>query len=139
MNTLRAAFVPGLIAGILSIVTSWFWMGLVFHRFQNETPGTWRPEGPRSYLAACSIRFVAAMAVASLFTLVIRFHVANFVPDAASALRFALALWGAISLPMILEGAVFIRLHPLVIVGQLVDWLTIMILACVATSWWLSR
>jgi len=29
MNTLRAAIVPGLIAGVVSIFTSWFWMGLV--------------------------------------------------------------------------------------------------------------
>jgi hypothetical protein len=139
MNTLRAALVPGLIAGFLSIFTSWFWMGALFHRFQRETPGTWRPEGPRSYLAACLIRFVASLGVACLLTLLFRFHVSSFAPGMTSSLRFALCLWGAVSLPMILEGAVFIRLHPLVILGQLMDWLTTMILACVMTNWWLSR
>ena len=47
MNTLRAAIVPGLIAGVVSLFTSWFWMGLVFHRYQRATPETWGPEGPR--------------------------------------------------------------------------------------------
>jgi hypothetical protein len=48
MNTLRSALIPGLIAGVISIFGSWFWMAVVFHRFQRETPGTWWPEGPRS-------------------------------------------------------------------------------------------
>ena len=45
MNTLRAAIVPGLIAGVVSLFTSWFWMGLVFHRYQRATPETWRTGG----------------------------------------------------------------------------------------------
>ena len=139
MNTLRAALVPGLIAGFLSIVTSWFWMGFLFHPFQRETPGTWRPEGPSSYLAACLIRFGASLGVACLLTLLFRFHVSSFAPGMASSLRFALCLWGAVSLPMILEWAIFIRLHPLVILAQLLDWLTTIILACAVTNWWLSR
>jgi len=28
------------------------------------------------------------------------------------------------SLPMLLESAIFIRSHPLVVLGQLLDWLT---------------
>jgi hypothetical protein len=74
-----------------------------------------------------------------LLTLLFRFHVSSFAPAMASSLRFALCLWGAVSLPMILEGAIFIRLHPLMILAQLMDWLTTMVLACVVTNWWLSR
>src|ERR1700682_5603992 len=52
MNTFRAALVPGLIAGLVSVFGSWFWMGFVFHRFQKTTPETWRPEGTGSYIGA---------------------------------------------------------------------------------------
>jgi hypothetical protein len=52
MSTLRIAFIPGLIAGVVSVFTSWLWMGVIFHRYQRETPETWRPEGSRSYIAA---------------------------------------------------------------------------------------
>lgn len=139
MNTLRAAFIPGVMAGVLSVLASWLWMGVIFHPFQQNTPGTWRAEGPRSYLAASLIRLFAAIAIACLFTLVFRFNVASFEPGRLASLRFALCLWMAISLPMVLEWAVFIRLHPLVVLGQLLDWLTTALLACLLTHWWLVR
>ncbi len=40
MSTLRIAFIPGLIAGVISVFTSWLWMGVIFHRYQRETPET---------------------------------------------------------------------------------------------------
>ena len=52
MSTFRIAIIPGLIAGIISVFTSWLWMGMIFHRFQKQTPETWRAEGLRSYLGA---------------------------------------------------------------------------------------
>jgi len=139
MNTLRAAFVPGFIAGVISIFASWLWMGVVFHRFQKETPDTWRPEGPRNYAGASLLRLLAALGIACLFTLIVRFNVAFFATGMAGSLRFAACLWGAISLPTILESAIFVRLHPLVVLGELLDWLTTSVVVCVITGWWLGR
>jgi len=139
MNTLRAALAPGLIGGIISIFGSWFWMAVVFHRFQKQIPETWRPEGPRNYIGASLLHLVAAMGIACLGTLMIRFNVGIFGPGLAGSTRFALTIWGAISLPIIVESALFIRLHPLVVIGQLLDWLTTSLAASLATSWWLMR
>jgi hypothetical protein len=139
MNTLRAALVPGFIAGVISILASWLWIGVVFHRFQKETPETWRPEGPRNYIGAILLRLLAALGIACLFTLIVRFNVAFFAAGMAGSLRFAMCLWGAISLPMILESAIFVRLHPLVVLGELLDWLTTSVVVCVTTGWWLGR
>jgi hypothetical protein len=139
MNTLRAALVPGLIAGVISIFASWLWMGVVFHRFQKETPDTWRPEGPRNYIGASLLHLLAALGIACLFTLIVRFHVASFASGMAGSLRFAVCLWGAVSLPTILESALFVRLHPLVVLGELLDWLTTSVVVCVTTGWWLGR
>ena len=139
MNTLRSALVPGLVAGLISVFGSWLWMGVIFHRFQRETPGTWRPEGPRSYMASILIHFFAAMAIACLYTLMVRFHVGSFPLRTIGSARFALCLWSAIALPVLAQQAVFVRFHPLVVVGQLLDWLTTVGAACLATAWWLAR
>ena len=137
MNTLRTALVPGLIAGVFSIFMSWLWMGVIFHRFQKETPGTWRPEGPRNYIGASLLHLLAALGIACLFTLIVCFNVAIFAAGLHGSLLFAIAIWGALSLPIILESALFIRLHPFVVLGQLLDWLTTSLLACVVTGCWL--
>jgi hypothetical protein len=42
------------------------------------------------------------------------------------------------SLPIILESALFVRLHPLVVLGELLDWLTTSVVVCVTTGWWLG-
>ena len=137
MHTLRDALVPGLIAGVISIFTSWLWMGVIFHRFQRETPETWRPEGPRNYAGASLLHMIAAIGVACLFTLVVRFNVAVFTTGYSGSFCFALCVWGALALPILLESALFIRLHPLVVVGTLLDWFTTILLAALATAWWL--
>jgi hypothetical protein len=137
MNTFRAALVPGLIAGVISIFTSWLLMGGIFHRFQRETPQTWRPEGGRSYALSSLLHVFAAIGIACLYTLVLRFNVAVFVGGFCGSVLFAIALWGAVALPMILESALFIRIHPLVVFGRVLDWLTTALLAAIITAWWL--
>src|SRR4030095_9580578 len=110
MNTLRAAIVPGLISGIISIFTSWFWMGLVFHRYQRTTPETWRPEGPRSYALSSVVRVLAAIAISVLYVLVARFHVAFFADGIVGAFRFAAAIWIALAAPVAIEAAISVRM-----------------------------
>jgi hypothetical protein len=139
MNMLRAALAPGLIAGVMSIFTSWILMGGIFHRFQRETPATWRPEGPRSYALASLLHIASAIGVSCLFVLMVRFNVGIFAEGFCRHLLFGFCLWLAIALPMIVESAVFVRIHPLVVVGRLLDWLVTSLLASVVTGWWLAK
>ncbi len=139
MSTLRIAFIPGLIAGVISVLTSWFWMGVIFHRYQRETPETWRPEGSRSYIAASLLHILAAFGIACLFTLVVRFKVGIFAVGLQGSFYFAICIWGALALPILLESAIFVRLHRFVVVGCLLDWLTTSVLACLIIWWWLGR
>ncbi|SRR6266581_3404551 len=78
MSTLRIAFIPGLIAGVISVFTSWLWMGVIFHRFQKETPETRRAERSRNYIGASLLHILAAIGIACLFTLVVGFKVGIF-------------------------------------------------------------
>ncbi len=139
MNTLRAAFVPGLVSGVLSILASWFWMGFLFHSYQRATPQTWRAEGPRHYFLSSIVRLFSAIAIAVLYVLVARFHVAFFSDGIAGALRFAAVIWLALAAPVAIEAAIYIRLHSMVVLGQVLDWLTTAVLVCVVTSLWIGR
>jgi Protein of unknown function (DUF1761) len=139
MNTLRAALVPGIVAGIISIFASWFWMGCVFHSYQRATPETWRPEGPRNYVLSSVVRLLAAIAIAFVYVLIARFHVAIFSEGIIGALRFAIVAWIAFVAPVAVEAALYIRLHSMVVLGQVLDWLTTCILACAVTAFWLGR
>ena len=112
-------------------------MGFVFHGYQRKTPQIWRPEGPLSYIAASLLHIVAAIGLACLLTLIIRFDIGFFSGNFARHLRFAFCIWVAVAVPIILEMAIFIRSHPLVVLGQLLDWLSTSVLACLVTGWWL--
>jgi hypothetical protein len=141
MNSLRfsQALVPGLIAGVLSIFTSWLWMGAIFHRFQKLTPQTWRPETGRSHALASAIHVLAAMGIALLFTIVASDQSSSFFVGMGGSLRFGLACWGVFALPIILGDAIYINLHPLIVLGRLLDWLCTSLLATVLTAWWRNR
>jgi hypothetical protein len=139
MNTLRAALVPGLIAGLVSILISWLLMGGIFHQYQKATPDTWQPEGALGYTLSILLHVVASIGIACLFTLMVRFNVPVFAGSFRGSVFFAVSIWGAIALPMILESALFIRIHRLVVLGRILDWLATSLLACVITGWWLGK
>lgn len=131
--------IPGLIAGVLSILTSWLWMGVVFHRFQNRTPETWRRETGLSYAAASAVHVLAAIAIAIFFSVLKRHAPGLFETGMPCAVAFALTVWVVFAIPIVLDAAIFIRLHPLVVLGQLLDWLTTSLLATLVTAWWQRR
>jgi hypothetical protein len=135
MKTLLLALAPGAIAGVVSIFTSWLWMGRVFHPFQNRTPNTWRPENGRSYGLSSAITFLSCIAIATIFLLVARMG-GVFAGGLPGALRFAALCWMALSAPLIVNAAVFINLHPWFVFGQVVNALTTSVLACSITACW---
>lgn len=136
MGSLKLALVPGAIAGVISIFTSWLWMGVIFHRFQQRTPNTWRPEGKSSYAISSILHFLACIGIATLFLMVARSYGGLFMGGPNHAILFGVLLWAVIAAPFAIDAAVYINLHPLVVVGQLLDWLTSSVLACGLAAWW---
>jgi preprotein translocase subunit SecF len=135
MKTLQLALAPGAVAGILSILTSWLWIGVVFHRYQQQTPNTWRPENSRSYALSSAITLLTCVAIATLFLLVARMS-GVFAGGWPGALRFAAVAWIALTAPFIVNASVFINLHPWFVLGQAVNALTTSVLACTIAAWW---
>jgi hypothetical protein len=135
----HSAIVPGLIAGAISIFTGWLWMSVIFHRFQKFTPETWPRETKMSYAISSAIHILAAIAIAIFFTILNQHAPALFVSGIYCAVNLALPLWVVLALPIILEAAIFIKLHPFVVLGQLLDWLTTSLLATTITALWQQK
>src|ERR1044072_2191363 len=98
MKTLQLALASGAVAGILSVLMAWFWMGNVFHRFQKLTPNTWRPENNRRSTLSSVITILTCIAIATVFLLVARMG-GVCAGGLTGALRFAAVCWMALTAP----------------------------------------
>ena len=138
MNSLRLSLIPGLIAGVLSILTSWFWIGLIFHKQQRRTPQTWRNETTGHHVLSSIIQIAASIAIATLYVMVARGNTGTLGLGLYGAVWFAVIAWVAFSVPVLLNQILYVNLHPLFGVGLLLSWLTTSLLASCLTSWWLG-
>jgi hypothetical protein len=65
--SLTRVLVAGGVGGLLSILSSWFITGYLFHKYQRRTPDTWRREGPRQYALSSAVQVLAGVAIGLLF------------------------------------------------------------------------
>jgi hypothetical protein len=125
----------GGIAGVLSNITGYVITGLVFHRYQAQTPNTWRSaESWTRYLYSAGVRILACTAIALLydaFGVGIPDLVTGAIPNGAS---FGAFIWAAAAAPVILEAALFVNWHRGFVVGLLLDWLVLCVVAGVVAS-----
>ena len=122
--------VAGSIAGILSNITGYVITGRLFHPYQSRTPGTWRPtENWSNYLFSTGIRLFACFAVTFLYGFV-ALHPAGGPLVAGTCAGFV--LWAVTVAPVILEVALFVNWHRGFVVGLLLDWLIVFVLAGIA-------
>lgn len=127
--------VVGGIAGVLSNITGYVITGLVFHRYQALTPNTWRSaESWMHYLYSAGVRIFACTAIALLYDAFgagIPDLVTGAIPNGAG---FGAFLWAATAAPVILEAALFVNWHRGFVVGLLLDWLVLCVVAGVVAS-----
>jgi hypothetical protein len=134
MMTLRIV-VAGGIAGVLSTVTGYWITGRLFHPYQARTPNTWRStESWSSYLVSTGLRLFACVAIACLYAGV-EFATSLFGPGTIlNGASFGLGLWAITVAPVTLEAALFVNWHRGFVVGLLLDWMVVFILAGIAGS-----
>jgi hypothetical protein len=119
---------------MVSIFTSWLITGVLFHRYQRLTPATWRPEGPRQYALASGLNMLAAVMLALFFV------ATGGVPSItggdwlANGMLFGALSWAALPAPILLSVALFVNLNRGVLMGLLLDWLIVSLLASVFTA-----
>ena len=125
----------GVVAGLLANVTGYVVTGRLFHRFQAETPATWRAtESWTHYQYATAVRIGACIAIAVLYG-----ALANVSPSFAGdpisrGMSFGSILWAVTILPVVIEVALFVNWHRGFVVGLLLDWLVVCVLASVSAA-----
>jgi hypothetical protein len=123
--------VAGVLAGFATTLTGYWITGRLFHRYQAETPGTWRRvESWSQYGYSTAIRLAACIGIALVYA---AFGPPLIVANAPSnGIVFGLVIWAVTALPLILEAALFVNWSRGFVVGLLLDWLVLCVLASVS-------
>ena len=107
-------------ATIASSFTDWFFMGILFHEKYKSTPEIWRnPDGGseiKAIILSVAINF-------SAFTFFVIIANALGVTRFEKLLLLAVFSWIVGALPVLITNALFIKLHPLVVVSNAFGWL----------------
>lgn len=127
----------GLVSGVIGVFTSWLITGMLFHPFQAKTPQTWRAsEGSRQYAAASALTILAALIISAFFAATGGVH--GVTGPITNGICFGFLCWVALALPMTLSSALFINLNRGFVVGLLLDWLVLSVLAGGVAGWLLG-
>jgi hypothetical protein len=120
-----------LAAGFVSSLTDWFFGGILFHAKYSVYPEVWRASVAKSETSAVtwSIMLGFLTAAAFIFTCTV-FHAHGY----AETLRLAVLCWLMVPIPLLITNALFIKLHPLVVVSHSLGWLVKLGVAALAAS-----
>ena len=120
----------GAIAGVLANITGYVITGWLFHPYQAQTPKTWRSaESWTHYLYSSGLRFLACLATAIFYDVFSAAPPGIFGGAISSGACFGALLWVATAAPVILETALFVNWHRGFVVGLLLDWLVLCLIA----------
>ena len=127
--------VAGLIAGILANISGYLITGRLFHGFQARTPRTWREaESWSQYQYSSGVRLFSCLAIILLQNAIGAIVPAQFGHILPGGAVFGACLWAAIAAPIILEVALFVNWHRGFVIGLLLDWLALCVIAGVIGS-----
>jgi hypothetical protein len=127
--------VAAAIAGILSNMTGYLISGRIFHKYQAQTPNTWRAgESWAHYSYSAGVRLLSCLAIVILYHAFGGSALALFQGGVLGGAAFGACLWAAMTAPLILEVALFVNWHRGFVVGLLLDWLVVSIIAGMAAA-----
>jgi len=136
MSTIGRVLLAGVSAGVVGIFTSWLITGVLFHPFQRRTPGTWRAgEGAVQYAGASGLTVLAALVVSIFFAATGGVHLHAAPVGIVNGLLFGVLCWAALAVPVLLSVAVFVNVHRGVVLGLVLDWLVVSLLAGGMAGW----
>jgi hypothetical protein len=121
---------------IASGLTDWFFFGVLFHNKYSVHPEVWR----RAQGSGGEGKAIAWSTLISLLT------IAGFICACTTfsihglhlTLEFAAFIWIIAPLPLTITNALFVKLHPLIVVSHSLGWLARLILAAIAVGFFLN-
>lgn len=136
---LTRLLIAGALAGFAGTMTSWLVTGNLFHRFQARTPATWRPaEGYRQYSLASAITLISAILVALLYGMTGGVAALGGAHWLVAGLAFGLLCWATLTAPVLCSLSLFVNIDRRMVVGLLLDWLLVALLAGAAAAYAVS-
>jgi hypothetical protein len=133
---LTRLLLAGALAGLAGTMTSWLVTGNLFHRFQARTPATWRPtEGYTQYTLASVATLIAAVLIALMYGMTGGIAALDGAGWLVGGLAFGFVSWVALTAPVLCSMALFVNLHRGMVIGLLLDWLLVALLAGVAAAY----
>ncbi|HUJ29767.1 MAG TPA: DUF1761 domain-containing protein [Candidatus Acidoferrum sp.] len=124
-----------LVAGVAASFADWLFAGVLFHKKYLAHPEVWRPSlkqsdaGPIAWSTALGFVSVAAFLLCCD-----AFGIHGY----SATLKFACLAWLMVPVPLTITNALFIKIHPLIVVSHSLGWLAKLVLAALATAWFLS-
>jgi hypothetical protein len=120
-----------LVSGLASSMTDWFFSGILFHDKYNAYPEVWRASvgqsETRNIVISILLSFLACAAVA----LGLKFFA---ITGWDKMFLFVVVVWAAGPLPTMVTNALFMKLHPLVVVSNSLGWLVKLLLVAIAAA-----
>jgi hypothetical protein len=123
------------VAGIAASLADWLFAGALFHEKYSAYPEVWRPglrggdQGPIAWSVALGFLSVAAfLAVCGSFG----------IHSYGATLKLAGLMWLVVPLPLIITNALFMKIHPLIVVSHSLGWLAKLMIAALSASWLLA-
>jgi hypothetical protein len=122
-------------AGVASSFTDWFFFGVLFHDKYFAHPEVWR-RGPgvnetKSMVINTLLGFVTSAAFMVLCWL---FSIHGYM----AALQLAGVAWIMAPAPLIVANALYVKMHPLLVVSHSLGWLAKLVVAALAAGWLLG-
>jgi hypothetical protein len=120
-----------LVAGVLSSFTDWLFGGVLFHGKYNAYPEVWRPALRKSDAPAIAGSAALGFLTSAAFVAAcVTFRVQGY----ENTLKLAALCWLMVPLPLLITNALFIKLHPLVVVSHSLGWLAKLFVAALVVA-----
>jgi Protein of unknown function (DUF1761) len=124
-----------LAASVASSFTDWLFAGVLFHDKYFAHPEVWRKELRQDDTGAITWSMILGLLTSAAFMATcVAFNIHGY----RSTLEFAALVWLMVPLPLTITNALFIKLHPLIVVSHSLGWLAKLAVAALAAGWLLS-
>ena len=125
-----------LVSGIAASFADWLFAGALFHAKYMAYPEVWRPSllqgkdsGPIAWSVALGFMSVAAfLASCEIFA----------IHGYASTIKFACLVWLMVPVPLTITNALFMKIHPLIVMSHSLGWLAKLLIVALAAGWLLG-
>ncbi|MGA8072893.1 MAG: DUF1761 family protein [Candidatus Acidiferrales bacterium] len=124
------------LAAIATNLTDWFFFGVLFHKKYLVYPEVWwRPRGGAGETKAIVwSSLLSLLSIAGFILACSAFSIRGYKP----AFELAALIWLMAPLPMTITNALFVKMHPLIVLTHCLGWFARFMIVAIAVGWLLS-